>query len=89
MQAPQDYITIPESVTIIGERASGHYFDWDGSMLKDFTITGYIDSAAETYANENGFTFIPIGTAMVSGSTNGDGEVKAKDRMTSTCYLAK
>ncbi|MCR5653004.1 MAG: leucine-rich repeat domain-containing protein [Ruminococcus sp.] len=56
-------ITIPASVTNIGEAAFGYYWDWDAdSNLKydDFTIYGYTGTAAETYATNNGFTFIAL-----------------------------
>ncbi len=43
-------IIIPKSITSIGEVS----FD------ECVTICGYIDSAAETYAKENGFDFVPI-----------------------------
>ena len=54
-------IIIPASVTNIGEKAFG-YSGYIGNPVKeeDFTIYGYIGTAAETYAVENGFTFIPL-----------------------------
>ena len=51
-------VTIPASVTSIGEKAFG-YSD-SGKKAENFTIYGYRGTAAETYANENGFTFIPL-----------------------------
>lgn len=54
-------VTIPASVTKIGERAFGYYDDIVQYQKVDgFTIYGVKGTAAETYANENGFTFIPI-----------------------------
>ena len=68
-------ITIPESVTSIEHEAIGFCFrgggknadlsndseiyDDTGKMI-DFTIYGNIGTAAETYANENGFEFIDL-----------------------------
>lgn len=55
-------ITIPKSVTSIGDKAFGYispYYD-DNDKLPDFTIYGYTGTAAEKYAIENGFTFIPL-----------------------------
>ena len=54
-------IIIPASVTNIGEKAFG-YSGYIGNPVKDedFTIYGYSGTAAETYAEENGFTFIPL-----------------------------
>ena len=51
-------VKIPASVTEIGEKAFG-YSD-SGKKAENFTIYGYRETAAETYANENGFTFIPL-----------------------------
>ena len=57
-------ITIPSSVTYIGDRAFGYYY-CDGEFIKlpSFTIYGYPGTAAETYANKNGFIFIALGEA--------------------------
>ena len=51
-------VKIPASVTEIGEKAFG-YSD-SGKKAENFTIYGYRWTAAETYANENGFTFVPL-----------------------------
>ena len=51
-------VTIPISVTSIGEKAFGYISD--SKTIDGFTIYGYRGTAAETYANENGFTFIPL-----------------------------
>ena len=45
-------ITIPASVTEIGERAFEN--------CDDLTIYGYPNTAAQTYASENGFTFVAL-----------------------------
>ena len=45
-------------MTEIGEYAFGYTF-WK-EKAENFTIYGYRGTAAETYANENGFTFIPL-----------------------------
>ena len=52
------FVIIPASVTSIGEKAFG--FISDSETIDGFTIYGYRGTAAETYANENGFTFIPL-----------------------------
>ncbi|MBE5927906.1 MAG: leucine-rich repeat domain-containing protein [Lachnospiraceae bacterium] len=53
-------ITVPESVTTISFRGLG--YTWVTSMecglLSGFTIHGKTGSAAQTYANENGITFV-------------------------------
>ena len=51
-------VTIPASVTSIGEKAFGYFYDTQ--KIDGFTIYGYRGTAAETYANENGFIFIPL-----------------------------
>lgn len=56
-------ITIPDSVTEIGEYAVGFIYDselLDYIPMKGFTIIGVKGSAAETYAQSNGFTFTEI-----------------------------
>ena len=54
-------ITIPSSVTDIGHRAFGYYYSHgEYGKLDNFTIYGYTGTAAETYANENGFAFVAL-----------------------------
>lgn len=58
-----DSITIPPTVTEIGEYAVGYsrnYSEQPPQHVKDFTIYGTPGSAAETYANENGITFVSV-----------------------------
>ena len=74
-------VTIPSTVEAISATAF--------NSCSNLTISGYENSYAQTYANENGLTFIPIVTAVIPGDTNNDGFVNAKDRMTLTRYLAK
>ena len=50
-------VVIPSSVTEIGTKAFGYN---SMSKVDGFTIYGYSGTAAETYAEENGFTFIPL-----------------------------
>ncbi len=55
-------VTIPNSVKRIGALAFG-YHDYVGSeyeKTENFTITGVKGSVAESYANNNGFTFIVL-----------------------------
>ena len=89
-------VSVPKSVKSIGKHAigySGKYKTVEAEYVyskKDgFSISGYSKTAAETYANDNEFTFISLGTATVSGDANGDGEINAKDRMMLTRHLAK
>lgn len=50
-------ITIPKTVSSISECSMGYGTD---GKIEGFTIYGYPRTVAETYANENGFTFIPL-----------------------------
>ncbi len=63
-----DSVTIPPNVTEIGQYSIGHYVDQDHATVKrnGFVIRGRADSAAQTYATDNGFTFV---AALVSGNT--------------------
>ena len=56
-------ITIPASVTTIEHYALGYGInEATGSCdpVEGFTISGYRGTAAETYANQNGFAFVPL-----------------------------
>ena len=48
-------------------------------LQQDFKITGYSNTAAETYAKENGFEFISLGEQILTGDANQDGTVNIKD----------
>lgn len=62
------FVIIPASVTSIGEKAFGYISD--SKTIDGFTIYGYRGTAAEAYANENGFTFIPLDSeSSVNGVT--------------------
>ena len=62
------FVIIPASVTSIGEKAFGYISD--SKTIDGFTIYGYRGTAAETYANENGFTFISLDSeSSVKGVT--------------------
>ena len=50
-------VTIPDSVTSIGYRSFGYVGNFE-DKIDGFTIYGVPGSAAEQYANDNGFTFI-------------------------------
>lgn len=56
-------VMIPDSVIDIGECAFGYYIDdknYSVVKMKGFTIKGYKGTAAETYANINGFEFVNL-----------------------------
>ncbi len=66
-------VIVPKSVVKINSMALGYYED---EPIKDYTIKGYKQSAAETYANENGFKFIDVEQPY---DVNLDGVVDVKD----------
>ncbi len=61
-------VSVPSSVTSIGYYALGYTVSEDGELilLDGFTISGYTNSAAETYANNNGITFVSISPSTPS-----------------------
>ncbi len=66
-------VTIPESVTSIGSRA---FYN----CAVRFTVYGYVDSAAESYANENGLIFVALNVPKFTlGDVNEDCQVTAID----------
>lgn len=75
-------LTIPASVTEIGQWAFGHYSLYDsyigGGIALDETIYGYQGTAAERYALTDGVPFVPLDD-VVLGDVTGDGIVDAFD----------
>ena len=86
-------IAIPKSVNQIGEFALGydnlHGEDklFEPAKIDGFTIKGYKNTVAETYANENGFTFIVL-DSLQAGDVNGDGNISIDDVTDIQKYLA-
>ena len=80
-------ITIPNSVTSIGWGAFGYYTTppGEGGMaalpIENFTIYGYKGTAAEKYANENGFKFIVLDDTSKPSfcDIDGDGKISVND----------
>lgn len=81
-------VTIPAKVKEIGKNAfgyQGNIFDEEDykygeeNAMQDFKITGYSNTAAETYAKENGFEFISLGEQILTGDANQDDTVNIKD----------
>lgn len=88
-------VTIPNSVNFIGWKAFGYSDDsWDLNLMKTvegFTIYGLECSKAEIYANNNGFSFVPLGEekTIVFGDSNGDGVVDILDAAKIQKYASK
>ena len=79
-------VIIPDSVTSIGYRSFG--YDGNGEdKIDGFTIYGVPGSAAEQYANDNGFTFIEYVDAAI-GDMTGDGKVNVRDVTAMQRHLA-
>ena len=76
---PMQEITIPASVTYIGEKAIGYSGDIMSYPIEGFIIQGYKGTAAEAYAIENGFTFVPLREEVKPGDADGDGVVTSID----------
>ena len=74
-------VTIPSSVEKIGEHSFGYngsYYDSEkgeyvSETVDNFTILGKSGTAAETYANENGFTFIDLDNKNYNHTDNNSG----------------
>ena len=74
-------VTIPSSVETIGEYSFGYngsYYDSEkgeyvSETVDNFTILGKSGTAAETYANENGFTFIDLDNKNYNHTDNNSG----------------
>lgn len=74
-----EVITLPQSVRYIGLDAFDHDFYLDDEtgekVLVSPLIVGYAGSYAETYANENGIRFAPIGTTYKVVFLDANGKV--------------
>ena len=58
-----DTITVPKSVTKFGHQVMGYEYDSEAKKFvkhDGFTIQGYRNSVAETYANDNEFKFVAL-----------------------------
>jgi hypothetical protein len=75
-------ITIPKTVTSIGSKSIGWYYDdsYNAVKIKGLVIRGYSGTAAERYANSNGFRFFALDkNSLPSGDLNSDGKANASD----------
>ena len=68
-------VIIPDNVTYIGSRAFGYYEDHFAKKIEGFVIIGHKNSAAQRYADKNGFEFIPFEL----GEINSDGAIDIRD----------
>ena len=73
-------ILIPKKVTSIGEHSFGYEYSSGYKKIAGFTIYGYEGSAAQTYAGENGFTFVALKpVAKLLGDANLDNIIDVRD----------
>ncbi|MDE6730218.1 MAG: leucine-rich repeat protein [Oscillospiraceae bacterium] len=78
-------IQLPKSINAIGQSAFGYYISEQidceimSCPVENFTIVGYKNSVAETYAIENGFRFIALDADTVAGDVNADGSFGVSD----------
>ena len=84
-------INIPDSVTSIGFCALGYFYSESSdsiNKIENFTIYGYKNTAAETYANENGFAFVEVSDEIATGDADGNGIVNVNDVTCLQMHLA-
>ena len=84
-------INIPDSVTSIGFCALGYFYSESSdsiNKIENFTIYGYKNTAAETYANERGFTFVEVSDEIVPCDADGNGIVNVNDVTCLQMHLA-
>lgn len=79
-------VTIPPSVTVIGWGAFGYNNEF--GPIDGFVISGYKNTAAESYALENGFTFIALDSPFLLGDPDGDGIITVSDALLTLQLLA-
>ena len=79
-------VIILDSVTSIGFGSLG--YNWGRKKIDGLTIYGVPGSAAEQYANDNGFTFIEWEDAMI-GDVTGDGNITISDVTAIQCHVAE
>lgn len=88
-------ITLPKNINFIDSDAIGYYYvsdfsperweyEWWGEPMEEFTIYGYTDTAAETYANENGFTFIALDDVITTTITDTSTEAQTTSLTTTS-----
>jgi hypothetical protein len=89
-------ITIPNSVTSIGYKSFGYYTKSFGDVgvvlrIPGFTIYGYKGTAAETYAKDNRFKFIPLDEEpeLKKGDLNGNDKIDAADLLQVKSHIKK
>ena len=59
-------VTIPKRAYINSWAFGYNYDEYSDKKAEDFTMYGYTGTYAETYADENGFSFISLGQATVN-----------------------
>ena len=94
-------VTVPKSVTSIGDYALGYRnstggsYNYDGKYsvftpvkISGFTIKCYKNSAAYNYAVKNGFAYVLLGNATLAGDADSNGKVSIADVIRIQQFLA-
>jgi uncharacterized repeat protein (TIGR02543 family) len=77
-------VTIPASVTSIGEYAFGYIYE--DSTVNEFTVQGHTGSVAQTYAEENGFSFIDCNSITYKVKYDGNGATSGTMKASKKSY---
>lgn len=83
-------VTIPASVENIGDHSFGYTVNSatrEYEKYNGFTIIGYKGTAAEKYAEENGFKFIDLKKVGKKGDVNGDNEINVTDLAKTAAHI--
>lgn len=75
-----------KKATIYSKTATFDSYVFDDTHA-DFEIHGYTGSTAETYANNNGYTFVPL-DSVAPGDADGNGEITIRDAALILQYIA-
>ncbi|MGN1129813.1 MAG: leucine-rich repeat protein, partial [Ruminococcus sp.] len=65
-------VTVPDSATEVVHMSLGYWWDdvtWNYLLVDGFVLKGYRGSAAESYAQEYGVTFVSIGDSILTPPT--------------------
>ncbi len=83
-------IEIPKTITSIGDKAFGYCFDNNGKVgaVDGFAITGYADSAAQKYADNNAFAFTPAKDPLIYEGSCGENATWKYDEETKTLTIS-
>jgi hypothetical protein len=88
-------VNVPKNIKVIEDYAFGYKMpeensdDVPVSMEKEFTIYGYMDTVANTYADKNGLNFEPVDYEFIVGDVDLNGVVNVFDATLIQKYSSK